>query len=137
MIRIGSMLEDILAGLVHKPITGIYPAERKPTPSRLRGQLQWDASKCTGCMLCVKDCPADAIQIKVIDRKAKIFQMDYYKDRCVFCAQCVQNCRFDCLSLSSDLWEMASGNTELFKIEFAPKEVVDGGLESRPAENAG
>ena len=60
------MLLDITKSLFRQPVTEKYPFERHPTPERLRGRLEWDATKCTGCGLCAKDCPADAIQTGLV-----------------------------------------------------------------------
>lgn len=117
-MRIGSMLVDTIRSLFQKPATQLYPFEREDTPDRLRGKLRWNPENCTGCCLCVKDCPSDAIEIITLDKKAKKFVMRYHADRCTFCAQCVQNCRFNCISLSSDEWELASVNTEPFTVHY-------------------
>jgi formate hydrogenlyase subunit 6/NADH:ubiquinone oxidoreductase subunit I len=114
-VRIGAMLSDVFPSLFKRPVTENYPFERKPTPERLRGKLRWDASKCTGCQLCVRDCPSEAVEMTIIDRAAKQFEMRYFVDRCTFCGQCVQNCRFNCLELSHDDWELASVNRATFE----------------------
>jgi len=102
------MIRDTLKALIHTPVTQLYPAERLDAPDALRGMLHYTPEGCTGCQLCVKDCPAQAIELITIDRAAKRFVMKYYTDRCTFCGQCVVNCRFDCLTLESDEWELAS-----------------------------
>ncbi len=112
------MFLDIAKSLFHRPITEQYPFERQPTPETLRGRLFWDATKCTGCSLCAKDCPADAIKVIVLDKKAKRFVMEYHIDRCTYCAQCVYSCRQDCLSMSSDVWELSALSREPFTLHF-------------------
>jgi formate hydrogenlyase subunit 6/NADH:ubiquinone oxidoreductase subunit I len=102
------MIRDTLKALIHAPVTQLYPTERLAAPPALRGMLHYTPEGCTGCQLCVKDCPAQAIELITIDRAAKRFVMKYYTDRCTFCGQCVVNCRFDCLTLESDEWELAS-----------------------------
>lgn len=79
-----------------------------------RGKLNWDPENCTGCGLCGKDCPADAIELIVLDRKEKRFVMRYHVDRCTFCGQCVHSCRFNCLELSPTEWELAATTKESF-----------------------
>jgi formate hydrogenlyase subunit 6/NADH:ubiquinone oxidoreductase subunit I len=123
-MKIGAMLSDVLGSLFKKPATENYPFERKPAPERLRGQLFWDPSKCTGCQLCIKDCPANAIELVVLDKVNKRFVMRYHMDRCTYCAQCVQGCRFNCLSMSNEEWELASLNKEPFVVYYGRDEDV-------------
>ena len=124
-MKITSMLRDVLRSLWKRPATEQYPFTRQPTPARLRGQLHYDPEKCTGCCLCMKECPADALELITIDKKAKQFVMRYHADRCTYCAQCVQNCRFDCLSMSPDEWELAATSRDPFTIYYGEEENVE------------
>ena len=117
-MKIGAMIGDVLRSLFKKPATNRYPFERTPTPDRLRGMLKWDPEKCTGCCLCAKDCPADALELITLDKKSKQFVLRYHADRCIYCAQCVQNCRFNCLEMSSDDWELAALSKEPFMVTY-------------------
>ncbi len=130
MMRIGSMLSDITRSLFRKPFTERYPFVVRPAPERTRGQLVWDGAKCTGCMLCVKDCPADAIQITVVDRAARKYIFRYRTDRCVYCGQCVESCKPVALSMSSELWHLSSTSKESFNLVF------DNSLDREGAEQA-
>ena len=47
MMRIGSMLGDIMRSLVRRPFTERYPFVVQPAPERTRGRLEWDEEKCT------------------------------------------------------------------------------------------
>ena len=117
-MRVGSMLRDVVESALRKPATESYPVERRTPPARLRGRLYWDMSRCSGCKLCVKDCPANAIEIIDIDRKNKRFVMRYHMDRCTYCGQCVVNCRFDCLSISPEDSELAATSGEAFEVYY-------------------
>jgi formate hydrogenlyase subunit 6/NADH:ubiquinone oxidoreductase subunit I len=103
-----TMLSDVLRSLFLRPATELYPFERHAAPPRLRALLQFNPEKCTGCGVCVKDCPAEAIELITLDKASKRFVLKYEVDRCTFCAQCVQSCRYKCLFLSNDQWELAA-----------------------------
>ena len=124
-MKFATMLKDVLKSFTQKPITEQYPFVKKPAPSRLRGKLEWNPEKCSGCCLCSKDCPSDAIELITIDKKAKRFVMRYHEDRCTYCAQCVQNCRFECLGMSNTDWELAALTKEPFDVYYGKDEDVD------------
>jgi formate hydrogenlyase subunit 6/NADH:ubiquinone oxidoreductase subunit I len=117
-IPIGSMMGDVLRSFFRKPVTQRYPFERTAAPKTFRGKLTWDLSKCTGCMLCIKDCPANAIELIVVDRANKRFVLRFHADRCTYCSQCRVNCRFKCLNLSSEDWELAALSKEPFTVYY-------------------
>lgn len=121
-MTIGVMFSDIVRSFFKKPFTEHYPFERKDAPDRLRGKFIWNPEKCTGCQLCVKDCPADAIELIVLDKATKRFMMRYHIDRCTFCAQCVESCRQNCIHLSNTEWELASLTKQSFLVEYGRDE---------------
>lgn len=106
-MKLGLVFSDLLRGLRRRPVTIPYPQQRQPAPPQLRGLLTWNPSRCTGCGLCTKDCPAGALELLTLDKAAKRFVLRYAADRCVYCGQCVLSCRFDCLALSPTHWELA------------------------------
>ncbi|NLH08299.1 MAG: 4Fe-4S binding protein [Chloroflexi bacterium] len=112
--KIGTMFGDVVNGLFKKPATNLYPFERRETPERLRGHVVWEPSLCTGCGLCAKDCPSNALDVIVLDRKAKRFVLRYRLDQCTYCAQCVASCRQGAISLAYDQWELAALTRESF-----------------------
>jgi formate hydrogenlyase subunit 6/NADH:ubiquinone oxidoreductase subunit I len=117
-MRIGTMLKDVLESFFKKPATQIYPVEKVDTSDRFRGKLVYNPSVCTGCCLCTKDCPSNAIELVTLDRAAKRFVLKYHMDRCVYCGQCVQNCKFKCMSMSSQDWELAAIKKEAFEVYY-------------------
>jgi len=123
-MKIGSMVGDIIKSLFKKPATIQYPVERIQAPDRYRGQLFWEPEKCTGCQLCIKDCPSDAIELIVLDKVNKRFVMRYDMDRCTYCAQCIASCRLKCLNMSSEQWELASIKKEPFTVYYGRDEDV-------------
>lgn len=124
-LPIGVMLTDVVKAFFSKPVTRRYPFERREAPERFRGKLVWDLTNCTGCQLCVRDCPAGALELVVVDKATKHFIMRFHADRCTYCGQCVMNCRFKCLSQVNEEWELASLTKEPFTIYYGRSEDVD------------
>jgi formate hydrogenlyase subunit 6/NADH:ubiquinone oxidoreductase subunit I len=106
-MKIGTMLKDIVDSFFKKSATQLYPFEKIAPPQRYRGPLFYDPKACTGCSLCVKDCPSKAIELVILDRAAKRYVLKYHMDRCVYCGQCVVNCKFKCIGMSNEDWEHA------------------------------
>ena len=107
-MRIGTMFKDVVRSLFSKSSTRLYPVERVSPPERFRGALAYTPSVCTGCNLCVKDCPSNAIELIILDRAAKKYVMKYRLDRCIYCGQCVVNCKPKGLDMPSQEWEHAA-----------------------------
>lgn len=124
-MKLSTMWKDALGSLFKAPVTEKYPFVRLDAPEQLRSRLHWDAEKCTGCGLCSKDCPAEAIEVIVLDKKAKRFVFRYNIDRCTFCAQCVVSCRQGSLDMASDEWELAALTRKPLTIYYGSDEDVE------------
>jgi formate hydrogenlyase subunit 6/NADH:ubiquinone oxidoreductase subunit I len=125
-MKVVGMLGDIAGSLIKRPVTEQYPFVRREAPVRLRGALVWNRLACSGCRLCTMDCPAEAIDVMVLDKASKRFVMRYSVDRCTFCGQCVTSCKQDALEMSSDQWELAAADRDAFLIEFGdPSDVAE------------
>jgi len=101
-----------------------YPEVTAKVQPRFRGRLQLlrdeeGELKCTCCLLCVKACPTNAIQItagKKEGRKTRIPESyDYQLERCIFCGFCVESCNFGAIELNHQ-FELASYHREDFSI---------------------
>ncbi|HEX8991303.1 MAG TPA: 4Fe-4S dicluster domain-containing protein [Anaerolineales bacterium] len=124
METIGTMFSDVSGSLFRRPVTESYPFERTEAPAHLRGLLQLELASCTGCGLCAMDCPANALHVSMLDRKARRFVMEYHIDRCAFCGQCTESCRQGALSMSSEQWELAQLDKSSFTVHFGdPRDV--------------
>ncbi len=132
METIGTMFSDVSGALFRRPATEYYPLERTEAPQHLRGLLHLELASCTGCGLCAMDCPANALKVTMLDRKAKRFVMDYHVDRCAFCGQCTQSCRQGALSMSSDQWELAQLEKSPFLMHFGDPNDVEQFLAGTP-----
>jgi len=113
--RPGRMLLTALGSVLKKPATIKYPFARFAMPNRFRGQPKFDSSKCTGCRLCIRDCPSQAITItKVGDRK---FEASIDLGKCVYCAQCEETCPRKVIEISTD-FELAQTDRGTLKVTF-------------------
>jgi formate hydrogenlyase subunit 6/NADH:ubiquinone oxidoreductase subunit I len=128
-MRIGTMFQDIVESFFKKSATQLYPVERIAPPERYRGVLSYSPSACSGCRLCVKDCPSDAIELIILDRAAKQYVVKYHMDRCIYCGQCMVSCKFNCIELSNQYWEHAALNKD-FMVHYGRDEDIARYLES-------
>jgi formate hydrogenlyase subunit 6/NADH:ubiquinone oxidoreductase subunit I len=111
----GKMLPFVLLMASKKPATVLYPFVKVEMPENFRGKLKFDAEKCIGCKLCMKDCPSDAIFIEKLEEKK--FKCEVYLDRCVYCGQCADTCPKDALKNSKE-YELAGYNRPSLKVNI-------------------
>ena len=103
-----------------KPVTAQYPDPKKrlAVAKRYMGfpALLWDEDVdepyCTGCMVCIRDCPTQCMTAEMKDnpkfaddtsRRRKI--VDYFEinlSRCILCQICVAVCNFDAIETSHE-----------------------------------
>jgi NADH-quinone oxidoreductase subunit I len=105
-----------LRSALRRPVTGTYPAQRAAHAERMRGfpALIWDQAVnepfCTGCQVCARYCPTNAIFVTMEDNplhragespRRKIVDQ-FYLDfgRCIQCKICVDVCNFDAIEMS-------------------------------------
>jgi len=118
MVRL-PMVPELLRQLLRRPATNAFPARHLPpsvteflarvakgeaainppvpVPPRFRGKISYDRESCIGCQLCLKVCPAHAIEFLPATKRVRI-----YVAQCVFCSQCNDICPKDCLHMTPE-----------------------------------
>ena len=113
------MVQELLGHLFRKPNTNPFPAAHLPptvtgllekvgrgeatlnppipAPTKLRGKMTYNRETCIGCKLCIKVCPAHAIDFLPADKKVRFFI-----GQCIQCGQCCEICPKQCLALSEE-----------------------------------
>jgi len=83
------------------------------------GKVTLDSSKCTGCGLCVLDCPTRALTVSS-SGEDDVYQLLFKYGLCVACGQCVEVCPEQCLHLERilELDRLNSPATVLFEDEI-------------------
>jgi NADH-quinone oxidoreductase subunit I len=111
--------------LFRKPITVRYPYEKREIPTRFRGMVVNDATRCNACTRCVRVCPVDCIETKGIgkgkERKAEYWTIDYSK--CCWCQLCVEACPEGSLIMSHD-YETVFTRRDQMKRDFIADPIV-------------
>ena len=118
MIRLPTV-KQALGQLFKKPATNFFPAKNLPpsitayleavgngttkihppvaTPPKFRGKIVYDRDTCIGCRMCIRVCPANAIEFLPETKRIRI-----WITQCVFCSQCNDICPKDCLTMSDE-----------------------------------
>ena len=96
-----SLFTAIMDALFTPPETVDYPFGTMELPEGFRGALVIDPEKCTGCGLCVRDCPAQGL--KLIKESRQEFKLIHYPARCAYCGQCEDSCVRGAISHSNQL----------------------------------
>ena len=83
------------------------------------GKVTLDGSKCTGCSLCVAECPTQALTVSS-NEETDVFQLLFKHELCIACGQCVEVCPEQCLHLERtlELDRLNSPATVLFENEI-------------------
>ena len=109
--------------LFRKPVTAHYPDQHLPVQPRYMGfpALLWDETSsepfCTGCMVCVRECPTQCMTAVMYDnpnfaggtshRRKLIRAFEINFNRCILCGICVDVCNFDAIEMTHE-HELAS-----------------------------
>jgi formate hydrogenlyase subunit 6/NADH:ubiquinone oxidoreductase subunit I len=115
MTKAGKMLREVLRSVGKRPATVRYPRVKVTMPAGFRGRLVFDPAKCIGCKICMRDCPAGAIEIVKVGEKKFEAHIDVAK--CIACGQCVDSCPKDSLRLTGD-FELAQLSRGKLRVIF-------------------
>ncbi len=129
------LLPQLWRTLFTRPITVRYPFGPLELPSYFRGRVVIDIDLCRGCGLCVRDCPAFALELEresnalsplvlshalsKVEGKAERskghdkFRLIHYPDRCAYCGQCQDVCRYEAIWLTSEYVPAAADRNTL------------------------
>ncbi|MCB1173829.1 MAG: NADH-quinone oxidoreductase subunit I [Leptospiraceae bacterium] len=109
--------------------TVFYPEEKKDLPPTTRGRhrlmkREGGGPRCTACMLCATNCPAECIHILAeevddihIEKRPAQFNIDLL--RCVFCGLCVEACPLDAIRMDVPRTVFAGYTRESFVLDKA------------------
>ena len=117
------MIREVLRSVLKRPATEKYPATPAPMREKFRGKIKFDASKCIGCKMCMRDCPSGAITITKVGEKQ--FEAEIDLSRCIYCAQCVDSCPKGALEATPE-FELAGFDRSKMKVVFrgAPGQTI-------------
>jgi len=101
---------------------GVVPPETRGKLHRLEGGISYDATRCTRCGTCIKECPNGAISA---NKKKKI---EIFFHHCTYCQHCVLICPVHALRMEDRRFEdFAQGMalvTAKFLQRFAPGQTL-------------
>ncbi len=141
---LGITLSHMLKNLISKKNmpTINYPEEKYEYSPRFKGNhiltVKKDGSiRCTACMLCATNCPAECIKITASenpDPKVEKYPISYEIDilRCVFCGFCEEACPVDAIRLGPE-WQTpgVNGGNFIYDINrLAYRSSLKGGIQS-------
>ncbi len=135
------MLRNLFVG--DKMQTLNYPEEKYEYGPRFKGNhvltVKKDGSvRCTACMLCATNCPAQCIKITAAehnDPSVEKYPISYEIDilRCVFCGFCEEACPVDAIRMGPE-WQSPALNGGTFNYDIqhlAYRGNLKGGIQSR------
>ena len=123
--RISPIFKRAASHIFTKPATTKYPFEKPQIPGDARCKTVYEIKSCnvivigagkggptldvksivgSNCRVCVRDCPAAAIEIVEVEGKQRP-QIRF--DKCIFCHQCVESCPRGAIT-SSIFYELAT-----------------------------
>ena len=108
------LLPELWRTLFTQPITVGYPFGPLELPSYFQGKVTIEPALCTGCGLCVRDCPAFALELEQESRNK--FKIIHYPDRCAYCGQCETSCQFGAVTLVNEFIRVTPDHDTLMQV---------------------
>ncbi len=129
------MIPELLKQLKKKPVTNAFPAKHLPKslveyledveagraqinapvpiPPNFKGKLKYTRATCTGCGICVRFCPAHALEMIRSERKIRVMI-----GQCIGCELCTTTCPEGSLSKSD---EFLCADTDRYSCDWVLK----------------
>ena len=95
------LLPELVRTFLSPRVTVQYPVGPPIIHESYRGKVSVRPDRCIGCGLCVRDCPASALELEREEWQG--FRLIYHGDRCTLCGQCEASCRQGALELVNQL----------------------------------
>jgi len=93
-----NILNLLWENLLHGPVSFHFP-QHPASPAGLRGLVQNDPERCTGCGTCAYVCAPAAIQVRETSRA---IEWEYDPGQCTFCGRCVSDCPLPALAWATE-----------------------------------
>ena len=149
-----------LKTMLRSPVTAQYPepTKRLDIATRFMGfpALTWDYTVdepyCTGCMVCIRECPTQCMTATMKDnplhpdgksRRRKIVEsFEINLGRCIICGICVDVCNFDAIEMSHEhelgKYQRNGNRVDLpMLLEMGKEFQADAGWQPTQAKNIG
>jgi NADH-quinone oxidoreductase subunit I len=123
-------------------ITVQYPEQRLVIPERARWAVRhtYDdngVSKCTACLICVKECPDDVLRIFTTPKEGGGKRIDAYVyevGACMMCGLCVAACPYDAIEMSHEFELATRDHHDLVRVLL--RDVDAAPIPRKPREDA-
>lgn len=111
---LGHLLPEVVRTLFSRRTTVRFPFRPVELPGYFRGRVAIRPELCQGCGLCVRDCPASALELERGGRDQ--FRLTHFEDRCAYCGQCADNCRQGALTLLNEFVPASPHRDDLARV---------------------
>jgi formate hydrogenlyase subunit 6/NADH:ubiquinone oxidoreductase subunit I len=111
-----NVAKEALSSIFKKPATRKYPFVKASVAEGFRGRQIFDIEKCISCGLCSRDCPANAIEMVIVEGKKRPL---FHLDRCIFCYQCADSCTKNAIQPTT-LFELACVDKKMLELRPEP-----------------